>query len=293
MRKLRILFTCLLTVLALGTALAQNIKVKGTVTDAATGEGVPFASIQVKGTMTGTATDGDGNYSIDVPKNATLIFSSIGYLNQEAEVAGRTIINILLASDTENLDEAVITIAYGAAKKSTLTGAISNVDADKIANRPTSTVTSALEGTVTGVQVNSTFGNPGSDPSIMIRGNGTINGSNLPWQFQADLRIDKTFMFNFNKNKTDENGKAKAAKIGYLTVYVDIQNLFNFKNVISVYDYTGNADDDGYLSAAAYQQQINSQVYVPSYVNYYLMRVQNPYNYSRPFRASLGIQFGF
>ena len=180
MRKLRILFTCLLTVLALGTALAQNIKVKGTVTDAATGEGVPFASIQVKGTMTGTATDGDGNYSIDVPKNATLIFSSIGYLNQEAEVAGRTIINILLASDTENLDEAVITIAYGAAKKSTLTGAISNVDADKIANRPTSTVTSALEGTVTGVQVNSTYGNPGSDPSIMIRGNGTINGSSSP-----------------------------------------------------------------------------------------------------------------
>jgi len=122
---------------------------------------------------------------------------------------------------------------------------------------------------------------------------GSINGSNLPWQFQADLRIDKTFMFNFNKNKKDENGKTKAAKMGYLTIYVDIQNLFNFKNVISVYDYTGNADDDGYLSAAAYQQQINSQIYVPSYIWYYTMRVQNPYNYSRPFRASLGIQFGF
>jgi outer membrane receptor protein involved in Fe transport len=122
---------------------------------------------------------------------------------------------------------------------------------------------------------------------------GSINGSNMPWQFQCDLRIDKTFMFNFNKNKKDENGKAKAAKLGYLTVYLDIQNLFNFKNVISVYDYTGNADDDGYLSAAAYQQQINSQIYVPSYIWYYQMRVQNPYNYSRPFRASLGIQFGF
>ena len=122
---------------------------------------------------------------------------------------------------------------------------------------------------------------------------GTINGSNMPWQYQCDLRIDKTFMFNFNKNKKDENGKTKAAKIGYLTVYLDIQNLFNFKNIISVYDYTGNPDDDGYLSAAAYQQQINSQIYVPSYINYYEMRVQNPYNYSRPFRASLGIQFGF
>ncbi len=180
MRKLRIVFTCLLTVLALGTALAQNITVKGVVTDSATGEGVPFASIQVKGTMTGTATDGDGNYSIDVPKNATLIFSSIGYLNQEVAVEGRSLINVILATDTENLEEAVITIAYGAAKKSTLTGAISNVNADKIETRPVSTVTSALEGTVTGVQVNSTFGNPGSDPSIMIRGNGTVNGSSSP-----------------------------------------------------------------------------------------------------------------
>ena len=122
---------------------------------------------------------------------------------------------------------------------------------------------------------------------------GTINGSNKPWQFVCDLRIDKTFLFNFNKNKKDENGKAKSAKFGSLTVYVDIQNLFNFKNVISVYDYTGNPDDDGYLSAAAYQQQIQSQVYVPSYVWYYTMRVQNPYNYSRPIHASLGIIFGF
>lgn len=122
---------------------------------------------------------------------------------------------------------------------------------------------------------------------------GTINGSNLPWQFQADLRIDKTFMFNFNKNKKDENGKAKSAKIGYLTVYLDIQNLFNFKNIISVYDYTGNPDDDGFLSAAAYQQNINSQIDVPSFVWYYQMTIQNPYNYSRPFRASLGLQFGF
>ena len=122
---------------------------------------------------------------------------------------------------------------------------------------------------------------------------GSINGSNTPWQFQCDLRIDKTFVFNLNKNAKDEKGNAKSAKPGYLTIYLDIQNLFNFKNVISVYDYTGNADDDGYLSAVEYQQAINSQVYVPSYINYYQMRVQNPYNYSRPIRASLGLQFGF
>ena len=179
MRKLKVLLTCLSFVLALGTSLAQNITVKGTVTDA-TGEGVPFASIQVKGTMTGTATDGDGNYSIDVPKSATLVFSSIGYLNQEVAVEGRTIINVILATDTENLEEAVITIAYGAAKKSTLTGAISSVNSDKLEMRPTSSVAQALEGAVTGIQVAGTYGAPGTDPSIRIRGIGTVNGSSSP-----------------------------------------------------------------------------------------------------------------
>lgn len=122
---------------------------------------------------------------------------------------------------------------------------------------------------------------------------GSINGSNKPWQYQCDLRIDKSFVFNLNKNAKDKDGHAKSAKPGYLSVYLEIQNLFNFKNVVSVYDYTGNPDDDGYLSAAEYQQAINSQIYVPSFTNYYQMRIQTPYNYSRPFRASLGVTFGF
>ena len=180
MRKLKFFLSCVMLFVVGFIAYAQNINVSGTVVDSSTGEGVPFASIQVKGTMTGTATDGDGNYTISVPRNAILVFSSIGYINQEAEVNGRNVINIMLAPDTENLEEAVITIAYGAAKKSSLTGAISNVNSEKLEARPTSSVTSALEGTVTGVQVNNSYGAPGSEPSIMIRGNGTINGSTSP-----------------------------------------------------------------------------------------------------------------
>ncbi len=180
MRKLQFFLLCIAAAFLSQVAFAQNINVSGTVTDAATGEGVPFASLQVKGTMTGTATDADGKYAISVPKNAILIFSSIGYINQEVAVDGRSVVNVLLAPDTENLEEAVITIAYGAAKKSSLTGAISNVNAEKLEVRPTSSVTSALEGTVTGVQVNNSYGAPGSEPSIMIRGNGTINGSTSP-----------------------------------------------------------------------------------------------------------------
>ena len=108
MRKLKFFLSCVMLFAVGILAYAQNINVSGKVTDAATGESVPFASIQVKGTMTGTATDADGNYTISVPKNAILIFSSIGYLNQEAAVEGRGVINILLAPDTESIEELVV-----------------------------------------------------------------------------------------------------------------------------------------------------------------------------------------
>lgn len=179
MRKLRLLFTCLLTFLALGSALAQNITVKGEVKDAVTGEGVPFASIQVKGTMTGTSTDADGNYSIDVPRNATLIFSSIGYLTQEAAVEGRTLINILLATDTESLEETVV-IAYGTVNKKDFTGSAASLDSKKLEVRPVTNATNALEGITSGVQFTSASGQPGSSGSIRIRGFGSINADSNP-----------------------------------------------------------------------------------------------------------------
>ena len=123
---------------------------------------------------------------------------------------------------------------------------------------------------------------------------GTINGSNMPWIFQCDLRIDKSFTFNLNgKNAKDKEGNPKGKKPGYLTVYLDILNLFNIKNVIYVYEYTGNADDDGYLSAAEYQQQILSQISTDSFYDLYSIRMQDPYNYSQPIRARLGVQFSF
>ncbi len=179
MRKLRLLFTCLLTFLALGSALAQNITVKGVVTDSATGEGVPFASIQVKGTMTGTATDGDGNYSIDVPRNATLIFSSIGYLNQEVAVEGRSLINILLAPDAESIEETVV-VAFGTVNKKDFTGSAAALDSKKLEARPISNAANALEGITSGVQFTSASGQPGSSGGIRIRGFGSFSASNSP-----------------------------------------------------------------------------------------------------------------
>lgn len=117
---------------------------------------------------------------------------------------------------------------------------------------------------------------------------GTINGSNKPWIYQCDVRIDKSFILNMKKDE-----KGVATKQAFLNVYLEVMNIFNFKNVIYVYEYTGNADDDGYLSSSEYQQQINSQVNVASYSNYYRMRMTDPYNYTMPTRVRLGVQFTF
>ena len=111
MGKIRFIFS-LLSLLAMTSLYAQDVNVTGTVTDAQTGEPVPFASIQLKGTLTGGSTDADGNYSILVYDDAVLIFSSIGYQTQEVEVAGRPAINVALEPDAEMLDETIV-VAFG------------------------------------------------------------------------------------------------------------------------------------------------------------------------------------
>ncbi|MDR3046669.1 MAG: carboxypeptidase regulatory-like domain-containing protein [Bacteroidales bacterium] len=126
------------------------------------------------------------------------------------------------------------------------------------------------------------------------RVSGSFNGSHRPWTFQCDLRLDKTFTFK-TKNKKDKEGNeiSNSGRDTYMILYLDIQNIFNIKNILSVYDFTGNPDDDGYLSAAQYQQEIQNQTDVAAFRNYYQMMVNNPLNFGRPATVSLGIQFGF
>jgi len=123
---------------------------------------------------------------------------------------------------------------------------------------------------------------------------GIVNGANMPWIFQCDLRLEKAFMFDMvSKKKTDESGKKKS-KSGYLNIYVDFQNLLNIKNVIDVYDYTGNPTDDGYLASSLFMSNASSLVLpLASAMNYYEMVISDPYNYSQPFRVKLGLQFYF
>ena len=179
MKKVKLFFTAMMVLLASAGAFAQDVTVSGVVTDSSTGEPVPFASIQIKGTLDGGSTDADGNYSILVNSDAVLIFSSIGYQDQEIEVGGRSAINVSLHPDSEMLDETII-VAYGTAKKSAFTGSASLVNEEKLKDRVVSNISNALAGQVSGVQIISSNGAPGSDATIRIRGIGSMSASNAP-----------------------------------------------------------------------------------------------------------------
>ncbi len=157
-------------------AMAQST-VSGTVFSSEDDTPVIGASIVVQGTKSGSATDIEGNFKlVNVKKGATLVISYIGMQTKTVK-AGENM-KIYLDPDSKSLDEVVVQVAYGAAKKSTLTGAVTQVDSKQIEVRPVSSVTSALEGTTSGIQINSTYGQPGEDAKISIRGFGTVNGKN-------------------------------------------------------------------------------------------------------------------
>ncbi len=179
MRNFKLFIACLVSVMFCCAAYAQNITVKGTVVDQSSNEPVPYASVVVEGTKTIATTDELGNFQINAPKSANLVVSSIGYTTVTVPVNGKAQVDIVIAPETEALDDVVV-VAYGTAKKESVTGAVATVKAEAIEQRPISSVTNVLEGTVTGVMVNSTYGEPGSDATIRIRGVGSVNGDNSP-----------------------------------------------------------------------------------------------------------------
>lgn len=160
------------------SAYAQST-VSGTVFSSEDESPIIGASIKVKGASMGTATDVDGNFRLPgVKPGAQLVVSYIGMVSKT--VKAQPNMKIYLTPEAKALDEVVVQVAYGAAKKSTLTGAVTQIDSKEIEKRPVSSVTSALEGTTSGIQINSTYGQPGSSPSIRIRGFGTVNGDASP-----------------------------------------------------------------------------------------------------------------
>lgn len=175
MRKLSLLACALLLG---GAAYAQNMTVKGKVT--ANGLEMPGVTVSVKGTAGGTITSLDGDFTIKADAGSVLVFSFIGYETVEVPVKGNGPINVELREKTTDLDEVVIAVPYGTAKKSTFTGSAGVVDKKIIANSQVASVSQALQGSVAGLQSFSASGQPGEDATILIRGVGSVNASTTP-----------------------------------------------------------------------------------------------------------------
>ncbi len=235
--------------------IMQSIVVSGNVSSQS--GPLPGVSILVKGTMRGTVTDENGNYQITVPEDATLVFSSIGYLTEETIVGNRTVINVVMIEDLKQLQEMVI-IGYGTQKKSDLTGSIASVNAESVQKTATNDIRKALQGQVAGVTVQS-GGEPGADPIVKIRGVGSLTNntplylvdgiqtpiSQIPTSDIESIQILKdgaaasiygSRAANGVVIITTKRGQKGDVKIGYNTYY-GIQNITHKYDVTSREDY--------------------------------------------------------
>jgi TonB-linked SusC/RagA family outer membrane protein len=159
-------------------ALAQNIIVKGKVSDAKTGEPLIGVTVGVQGTSIGAQTDVNGAFSLNAASNATLQVSYIGYTTQSVPLNGQTNIDIKLQSSTNELQQVVV-VGYGTQRKLDVTGSVASIKGDEISKQSSTNAISSLQGKVAGVQITNN-GTPGSSPEIRIRGLGTVYGNANP-----------------------------------------------------------------------------------------------------------------
>lgn len=178
----------LLTLILTINLYAQNTTLKGVIVDE-TDTPLIGATVQVKGTSTGSITDFDGNYTIKANKGAVITFSYIGYKTQEIKFTGQPTVNIKMVPDNQTLDKVVV-VGYGTMKRSDLTGSVASIAAKDVEGFKTSSVAGALGGQIAGVQITSTDGTPGAGFSINIRGVGTLTGDSSPLYIVDGFEVD-------------------------------------------------------------------------------------------------------
>ncbi|MEJ6981212.1 SusC/RagA family TonB-linked outer membrane protein [Pedobacter sp. P351] len=182
-------------------ALGQERTVTGTVTAQEDGLSLPGVSVKIRGSATGTQTGANGQYSIKIPgNNAVLVFSYIGFANQEVNVGDRDVVNVSLSADAQQLGEVVVTALGVRKEKRALTYATQTVDPAELVSSRETNIVNALAGKVAGVQINSSGGQAGSSARIVIRGNTSLTGNNQPL-----FVIDGIPMDNSNNRAVDPN----------------------------------------------------------------------------------------
>ena len=190
-KKLFVVLTVLLGCFALQ---AQNLRVTGTVTEAATGEPLVGVSVAIQGTTRGVVTDLDGQYALDTKADAVLVFGYLGYTTVTEAVKGRAVVNVAMESDINTLD-AAISMGYSSVRKTELSSAVSTVQGETIRDVTSSDLGTMLQGRVAGLDVFNASGNPNSGSTIRIRGTGSISASSDPL-YVVDGVVGGTFSPN-------------------------------------------------------------------------------------------------
>ena len=175
-RNLFFLFIFLLVTFSLN---AQEVTVTGKVTDASNGMELPGATVVIKGTSRGTATNSDGEYQINVNSGDVLVFSYIGYLNKEFSFSGQTVINVSLEPHAIGVKELVV-IGYGTVSKEDATGSVTAINTDNFNKGAITSPQELVTGKIAGVQITSGGGAPGTGATIRIRGGSSLSASNDP-----------------------------------------------------------------------------------------------------------------
>ncbi len=203
----------LLLLVSLGAYTQEIFKIEGKVVSAADNLPIPGVSVIISGTVKGTSTDFDGNFSLKVKKGEALVFSNLGYVTKSVTISNGNKLNIVLNEDNNVLDEIVI-VGYGTQKKSHLTGAISKVKNEKLDQIAVSRVDDALVGQVSGVNIQATEGEAGSAPTIRIRGVGSITGNSGPLIVVDGVVVDEDFLGSLDMNDVESFEVLKDAASG-------------------------------------------------------------------------------
>ncbi len=177
--KIRAILLMTLFIISVVSAGAQQRQIRGTVTSLSDKSTIPGVTVVVKGTQTGTLTNADGQYEISASSGQTLTFSFVGYKPQEVAVGAQSEINVILEEDVTMLNE-VVAIGYGTQSRQTMTTSISKLDKKVLENVAMANPATALQGTIPGLRVINNSGQPGSSPTILLRGGASINNPGAP-----------------------------------------------------------------------------------------------------------------
>ena len=197
-RKLLGKLTFLLTLLVHFTTFAQQTTISGTVTDN-TGLPLPGVNIVVKNTNNGIQTDFDGRYSITANQGEVLLFSYVGFADQNITVGTNTTVDVQMEASADELEEVIVT-AYGTSTKQTSSSSISQVNEETIVNRPNANLLQTLSGQVAGANITANTGQPGAPPNVRIRGVGSVNGNVEPLYIIDGVPTDANSFRSLNPN---------------------------------------------------------------------------------------------